>query len=200
MSHGSFTLWEQGFSIFFAPLTLINTRWPTYMNLTRISGDIMDEQISTSCVKTFESYCLTGRHDQNDIPQRFASDQIYTSDLTTSSHFLGTAPELWRHITTFEDMIKFGRAHCCEQQCHHHNSYRSHHNWAQSVHVPHYWTMLLRHTEQISLFRTVTHVVSTCNNTILCACKGFNDTQVDVNYVQFLMTSKAVVKKNHNLS
>ena len=79
----SFTLREYRFSTFFVPVTLTLTQWPSYTNLTRIPGDILDVQTWTSYVKAFESYRLTyihthiqtDIHDRNYIPRRFVGDQ-----------------------------------------------------------------------------------------------------------------------------
>jgi len=67
IADGRFTLRE-----FFYPILLIWS-WPLYMNLTRIPGDIPDEQIWTSYIKAFEIYRPTDRqidrqtdsHDRN---------------------------------------------------------------------------------------------------------------------------------------
>ena len=73
----SSTLRELGFSTYFAHVTLILTRWPSYTNLTRISSRyIPDVRKWTSSVKAFKSDRLTDTQ-----TERHTALKLYTTPL-----------------------------------------------------------------------------------------------------------------------
>ena len=61
-ANGSFTLWEYGVPTFVAPVTLTQTRWPSYTKLTRIPSRFIGCAKWTSYIMAFESSRLTHIH------------------------------------------------------------------------------------------------------------------------------------------